>query len=312
MITHRFAEAVRQVPGIELACVCSRDAGRAAAVAAELGAAWSSAELADVLASESIDAVYVASPNAVHQRQVLAAIQAGKHVLVEKPAVPTAAGFAGLVTEARDGGVVLLEAIRSVYDPGFVIVKSLLDQLGPIRRVSIRFHQRSARYDRLLAGELLNVFDPAMAGGALYDLGVYCIQPLVELFGEPESVLSRMVRVVGGADGAGVALASYPGFVADLSFSKITLSEVPSSIEGEAGTLLIDHIDDPRLLTLQRLDGSAEQIPVTKSADDKLANMVNCVERFVAAVSGEADVTADQNRSLTAARVLDAIRTAGA
>ncbi|MDQ7993753.1 MAG: hypothetical protein AAGC63_11800, partial [Propionicimonas sp.] len=233
-------------------------------------------------------------------------------VLVEKPAVPTAAELAGLIAQARGAGVVLLEAIRSLYDPGFVVVRSLLDRLGPIRRVSFRFHQRSARYDRLLAGERLNVFDPAMAGGALYDLGVYCIQPLVELFGAPESVQARLVRVVGGADGAGVALATYPGFVADLSFSKITLSDTPSSIEGEAGTLLIDHIDDPRMLTVEGMDGTREEHVVTKAADDKLANMVDCVGRFVAGVGHGADVTADQDRSLLAARLLDDIRAAGA
>ncbi|MDQ7994147.1 MAG: Gfo/Idh/MocA family oxidoreductase, partial [Propionicimonas sp.] len=80
MISHRFAAAVQQVPGIELTCVYSRDAERAAAVATELGAAWSSPDLSEVLASDAIDAVYVASPNTVHHEQVLAAIRAGKHV----------------------------------------------------------------------------------------------------------------------------------------------------------------------------------------------------------------------------------------
>ena len=308
LITYRFAAAVAELPGVELACVVSRDPARAAAVATEVGARTSSADLDAVLASSDIDAVYVASPNTVHHAQALAALRAGKHVLVEKPAVPTGAEWEELTAQAAASGVVLLEAIRNLYDPGFALIEATLPRLGTIRRVSFRFHQRSARYDRVLAGERLNIFDPGMAGGSLYDLGVYCIQPLVGLFGAPASVHARLVQVAGGADGAGAAHAAYDDFVADLSFSKITLSDTPSTIEGEAGTLVIDHLDDPRLLVLQTVNGESEEFHVAKRGDDKLANMIEGVERFAAAVRGEVDVAPDQRRSLLAARLLDEIR----
>lgn len=310
MITRRFAAAVGEVDGIELACVYSRDGERAAAFARELGVPASESSLERLFEAPGIDAVYVASPNVVHHRQALAAIAAGKHVLVEKPATTSAAQTAELVAAARTAGVVFLEAIRSLYDPGYELVRELLPRLGQLRRVSLRFHQRSPRYDRVLAGEAVNVFDPAMGGGALYDLGVYCAQTLVHLFGEPDRVLSALVPVASQADGAGAALAVYPGFVADLSFSKITVSPLPSAIEGERGTLLIDHVDDPRRLTLLSLDRSEEVFVVTKRGTDQLANMVDCVDGFVAALGG-ADVTEEQNRSLAAARLIDAIRAVG-
>lgn len=308
MITRRFAAAVREVAGIELGCVYSRDAQRAAEFAAELGVPETESDLDRLLTSSDIDAIYIASPNALHHRQALATIEAGKHVLVEKPATTSAAQTAELVAAARASGVVFLEAIRSLYDPGYDLLRELLPRLGQVRRVSLRFHQRSPRYDRVLAGEAVNVFDPAMGGGALYDLGVYCAQALVHLFGEPDRVLSALVPVAGGADGAGAALAVYPGFVADLSFSKITVTGLPSAIEGEHGTLLIDHVDDPRRLTLLWLDRSEETFTVAKRGTDKLANMVDCVERFVAAVASSADVTKEQERSIAAARLIDAIR----
>lgn len=307
MITRRFAAAVREVDGIELACVYSRDPGRAAEAAKELGAPSSESDLDRLLASPGIDAIYVASPNIVHHRQALAAIAAGKHVLVEKPATTSAEQTAELVAAARAAQVVFLEAIRNLYDPGYALIRELLPRLGQVRRVTLRFHQRSPRYDRVLAGEQVNVFDPAMGGGARYDLGVYCVQSLVHLFGEPERVLAALVPVASGADGAGAALAVYPGFVADLSFSKITASALPSAIEGELGTLLIDHLDDPRRLTLLGPDGSEEAFTVTKRGSDQLANMLDCVERFVAACTGRADVAAEQERSIVAARVLDII-----
>lgn len=310
MITGRFAEAVHACPGIELECVLSRDAGRARDYAAAVGARRWGTSLEAAIADDGIDAFYIASPNTLHHEQALLALAGGKHVLVEKPATTLSADTADLVREARVRGVVLLEAIRSLYDPGFRTVRDLLPRLGRIRRVSFRFHQRSARYDRVLAGEKVNVFDPAMGGGALLDLGVYCVQPLVALFGEPRTVHALAVPVAGGADGAGAALLGYDGFVADLSYSKITRTESPSSIEGEDGTLTIDHLDDPRRLELLTGDGARAAHAVVKGGADKLANIGDALSHFVAAVAGTVDVTADQDRTMAAARVLDRIRAA--
>lgn len=310
MITRRFAAAAAEAAGVQVSQVYSRDPVRAAAVAAELGVPRSSSDLAALLACDEVDAVYVASPNALHYPQARAALLAGKHVLVEKPATTSETEVAGLVQLARERGLVFLEAIRSLYDPGYALLHQTIATLGPIRRVSLRFHQRSARYDQVLAGELVNVFDPALGGGALNDLGIYCVHALVDLFGEPERVSAELVTIPGGADGAGAALATYPGFVADLSFSKITASGLPSVIEGEAASLMIDHLDDPRRLTLRPLGEPARDLEVTKRGDDQLANLLDCVERFAAAVAGDADVSADQDRSIVTARLMDRIRQA--
>lgn len=308
MITGRFATAVHACSDTRLECVYSRDTDRARDYAGTLGARRWSSNLTALLGDGEIDAVYLASPNAVHHDQALQVIAAGKHVLVEKPATTSAADTAELVTAARERGVVFLEGIRSLYDPGFELLRQLLPRVGTVRRVSLRFHQRSARYDLVLAGERVNVFDPAMGGGALFDLGVYCVQPLVELFGEPRQVLALAVPIAGGADGAGAALVGYDGFVADLSYSKITLPGSGSCIEGEAGTILIDHLDDPRLLSVLTPGGTREEFVVRKDGTDKLANIADLLRRFVAAVKGSADITADQERSVLAARVLDRIR----
>ncbi|MCB0910447.1 MAG: Gfo/Idh/MocA family oxidoreductase [Propionibacteriaceae bacterium] len=305
-ITTQFADAVARVPGVELAVAYSRDPDRAAAFAAQIGAAGSSADLPGLLASGELDAVYVASPNSAHFDHALAAIRAGKHVLVEKPATPTAAEFATLVAEARAAGVVLLEAMRSAHDPGMARVRELVDEVGPVRRVSLRYSQRSSRYDLVLAGERVNIFDPAMAGGALNDLGVYCVSALVGLFGEPERVVAATVPVSGGADGAGAALASYPGFAADLSWSKITASDVPSEVQGELGTLLIDQIAAPRLLELHRLDGSEVESVVDAPAFDLSPEL----RAFASLCAGEGDASADHERTLATLRTIEAIRVA--
>ena len=308
MITGRFASAVAARDGIALQCVHSRDGERAQAAAERLGAARASSDWDALLASEDVDALYIASPNALHASQAMDAIAAGKHVLIEKPACTTPAALLEVVSASRAAGVIAMEAIRSLYDPGYTLIHDLLPRLGTLRRASFRFHQRSARYDRVLAGERVNVFDPAMGGGALFDLGVYCVHTMVDLLGEPEKVMALDVTVDGGADGAGSAIAAYPGLVADISYSKITVGDTASSVSGEAGTLLIDHLDDPRELAIDWLDGSREEFTVTKAGLDQLANMVDCVDHFAAAIEGRADISSDQDRSLAVSRVMAAMR----
>ncbi len=307
-ITTQFADAVARLPGIELTVAYSRDAVRAEAFARQIGAASWSADLAGLLASDEVDAVYVASPNSVHHEQALAAIRAGKHVLVEKPATVAAAGFAGLVAEAEVTGVVVLEAMRTAYDPGTARVRELLGSLGSIRRVSLRYSQRSSRYDLVLAGRRVNIFDPALGGGALNDLGVYCVSALVGWLGEPSRVLAASVPIGGGADGAGAALAIYEGFVADLSWSKITASDVPSEVQGELGTLVIDHVPAPRSLVVTRLDGVRDEQVLDVPAFDLRYE----VERFVQLCSGDGAATPDHERTLATLRTMEAIRSAAA
>lgn len=310
MISHEFAKASQRVPGVEIAGVVSRDATRAAAVAQQVGARRSWSDLDAMLSSADVDAVYVASPNSLHHTQSLAALRAGKHVLVEKPAVPTAAEFEELIAVAESQGLIVFEAMRNAYDPGMALVRELLPQVGTIRRVSFEYAQRSSRYDNVLAGQQVNIFDPAMAGGALNDLGVYCVSALVDLFGPPASVHAETVVIGSGADGSGVALLRYPGFVADVSWSKITSSNRPSQIEGELGTITIDKIGEPRRIVLHLLGSDPVELDVDGSDTTGafIGNMHHEIERFADLVGGRANPAADQLRTVQTLRVLEAIR----
>ncbi len=303
-ITHRFADAVRAVDGITVTHAYSRDAQRAAVTAAAFDATPAS-DLDALLGSADIDAVYVGSPNSAHHRQVLAALGGGKHVMVEKPAVPTVGEWDELVSAAA--GLVLIEAMRTAYDPGLAAVREALPLLGTVRRVSLRYQKRSARYDLVLAGEQVNIFDPAMAGGALMDLGVYCAHALIRLFGAPQRVVGSAVTVRSGADGAGVALAIYDDFVADLSWSKITDSTLPSEVQGEHATLLIDAIDSARSLTVRYTDGRTEQRTVQGPAN----TMVDEVRRFAHLITSGDDHSPDQRATRQTLQLIEDIRASG-
>lgn len=301
-ISERFAEAVGEVEGAEVARVFSRDTARARSFAARVGAPATAAGLDELLAAPDVDAVYLASPNAVHAAQISSAVDAGIPVLVEKPAVLTAGEWDAAVAHARERGVVLLEAMRTAYDPGLAAVREALVDLGRVRRVSLRYEKRSARYDEVLAGRRTNILDPEMGGGSLRDLGVYPLHALVRLFGEPRAVHGVRVGISSGTDGLGSALAAYDGFVADIAWSKITDTSLPSEIQGEEGSLVIDAIDAPRRLVLTRRGGAPRVITVR--ADDN--PMVGEVRRFVEAVAG-ADIVEDQTHTATTLRLVDAL-----
>ncbi|WP_336630347.1 MULTISPECIES: Gfo/Idh/MocA family protein [unclassified Microbacterium] len=306
-ITERFADAVARTEGIRIDAVFSRDAERARAFADRLGVAGASDDLDALLRSGTIDAVYVGSPNGAHAAQARAAIEAGVHVFLEKPATPTSAEFADLVAAGRENGVVVFEGMRNVYDPGMALVASLLPEVGRVRLVSFGQSQYSARYDLVLRGETPNIFDPALAGGALFDLGVYPLSAIVHLFGAPESVVGSTVTIATGADGAGAAVLSYPELVAQVSFSKIGFSARPNEIQGERGTIEIDEITAPREVSVTLRDGSR----TVHAVDGDENNMVYEVARFATLVRGEADPSPDQERSLAVLLAVEAIRRSG-
>lgn len=299
-ISHRFAEAVGQVDGVAVSRVASRDAERARSFAETVGAPGTAVGLTELLAADDVDAVYLASPNSVHAAQIAEAVDAGIPVLVEKPAVLSADDWDAAVARARERGVVLLEAMRTAYDPGLAAVAAAVPRLGTVRRVSLRYEKRSARYDHVLAGEQTNIFDPALGGSALRDLGVYPLHALVRLFGAPREVHGVRVGIASGTDGLGSAFAAFDGFVADVAWSKITDTALPSEIQGEEGSLSIDAIDAPRRLVFTPRGGEAEVIAVDAPENP----MVGEVQRLRDAVAG-ADIARDQHLTAVTLRLVD-------
>lgn len=301
-ISEQLARAVHAVDGVELGRVASRDLPRGRDFAERVGAPGVADGLAGLLDAGDSDAVYIASPNSVHAEHVRAAVDAGIPVLVEKPATLTAEEWEELVELAREREVVLLEAMRTAYDPGIRTIQELLPRLGRIRRVSFRYEKRSARYDHVLAGEPTNIFDPALGGSALRDLGVYPLHALVLLFGDPRDIVGARVGIASGTDGLGSAIAEYDGFLADAAWSKITDTSLPSEIQGEEASLSIDAIDAPRRLVLTPRGGEPETLDVAAPGNP----MIGEVERLRDAVRG-ADVSIDQDRTARTLRLVDAL-----
>ncbi|NQX13410.1 Gfo/Idh/MocA family oxidoreductase [Microbacteriaceae bacterium VKM Ac-2855] len=299
-ITRSFAEAIALVDGIRIGAAFSRDPARAAAAAAAFGAPWACTAWPELLQDPRVDALYIATPNAIHLAQARDALRAGKHVLVEKPAVLSAVDWDELVDLAHNEGLVILEAIRTRYDPGLAAVGSALTRLGTIRRATLRYEKTSSRYADFVAGTVSNVFDPAMGGGALRDLGIYCIHAMLALFGEPLAVRGAAVPLANGVDGFGSILATYPEMIATLHYSKISSPRLPSVIEGENGRLSIDQIAAPRRLELL-LDGAHREhlVPAPRTPYD------GEIRRFIQTIRNPPSASIDQARTRAALAILE-------
>ncbi len=257
-ITSVFIDAISQTPGATFIGACSRDAERAAKFTAEHGGAYSFASVEEMASHPEVDAVYVASPNALHHDHALTCIAGGKHVFVEKSFCANQREAREVFDAADAAGVVAFDGMRPLHDPAFYAIRDTLPQLGTIRRATIRFGKYSTRYEDILAKRHSNVFDCNLATGSLMDIGIYSVEPLITLFGAPTSVKAAGALLDeslydltnGPIDCAGIILATYPNMVASTHHAKNVNDLAESQIEGELGTLTIDAIANPEHVRL--------------------------------------------------------------
>lgn len=277
MIGDSFIEVLNDNPRARYIGTFSRDAARAEEFTREHGGERPFRSIEDIASAQDIDAVYLGSPNAIHLEQALVCIAAGKHILVEKPVCATALEARKLFETANAAGVVALEAMRPLHDPALKIIRDALPRLGKIRRATFRFGKYSSRYDELLSCRHTNIFDCNLATGALMDIGVYCVEPLIALFGAPNAIQCAPVLLDestealthGRLDGAGVITASYDHMAATLHYSKITQDLAENQIEGERGTLTFDGISMPSAARIDERVSGYDGVGYSSTATSK-------------------------------------------
>lgn len=255
-------EAAAHCPGFVYEAVYSRTEERAKEFAGKYGVKKTYTSLDAMAADPEIDAVYVASPNLCHKDQAIAMMNAGKHVLCEKPMAWNEADFAEIKACAEKNGVVLMEAMRPAHSPALDLIRTLMDRIGTVRRVTLSFCQYSSRYDKFRAGIVENAFDPTLANGALMDIGIYCVHLMELLFGMPKSLTGASTFLYTGVDGQGSLLACYEDMLCEVEYAKITQQKNPSQIQGEDGVLLLDGISVTKSVTLIPRKGEPEVYPV--------------------------------------------------
>jgi predicted dehydrogenase len=172
---------------------------------------------------DSVEAVYVATPHSEHRAHALAAIAAGKHVLVEKAFARNEAEARSVVDAARAAGVFAMEAMWTRFLPHMVEARRLVEEgaIGPIVHVSADFG-RGWKVDAQA-----RQFSPDLAGGALLDLGVYPISLIHDFLGAPETVKAVGSLAPTGVDLREAVILDYP--------SRRAMGTAMSTFEADTG-----------------------------------------------------------------------------
>lgn len=237
VIANDFVDAVRMHTRQKVVAVGSRTLDRAAAFAARHGFERAYGSYEQLVADPEIDIVYVASPHSEHAAHAHLAIAAGKHVLIEKPMAVTAAEARGIAEAARAAGVFAMEAMWTRYLPQTDIARQLLcdGMLGEVKVVTADFGG-AAPFD-----PASRLYDPALAGGALLDIGVYVVSWASFALGAPESVIATGQLAPTGVDAqVALMLTSRAGGQALLSTSLLAGTPSLATISGTTGRIETD------------------------------------------------------------------------
>ena len=303
-VTEWLLSITTGIRDFQLTAVYSRDKKRAEAFGTPYGATHFFDDLEEFANSDTFDAVYIASPNCCHYEQTMLMLQHKKHVLCEKPLASNVKEASRMFDCARDNNVVLLEAMRSVFAPEFMKIRSYMKKLRTIRRVSFCYNQYSRRYNNYKKGIIENAFRPELSNGALMDLGCYCIYPMVFLFGLPSDVQGVSTFLDNGVDAAGTVLLQYDHMIGEVHYSKVNYSALPSEIQGEEASMLITEIASTKDITVRYNNGFKEVVHF----DQQDNNMEYEVRAFIAMVKGEKSPYVYEKASMNAATVMEEAR----
>jgi predicted dehydrogenase len=252
------------VDGVELTAVAARDAGRAREAADRWGAAHSFGSYDELLAGDEVDAVYIGTPASLHRPWAIAAIEAGKHVLCEKPFAANADDARLIADAARAGDVVVMEAFHWRYHPYADQIRRTIDSgvLGRIDRIEAVFDLPESAISR---DDIR--WDLSVGGGATMDLGCYSIQwARFAADADPDVVSAEAVCPVEGVDGSlGAELVWPSGVTGRIHSSMIADIESPEiwlRVTGELGTMLATNPLAPQngaSLTIETADGTTTE-----------------------------------------------------
>jgi D-xylose 1-dehydrogenase (NADP+, D-xylono-1,5-lactone-forming) len=283
----------------DVIAVASRDAARAEAYARERGIERAYGSYEELLADPDVEAVYISLPNSLHVEWSIRALEAGKHVLCEKPLSRRAADVERAFDVAEESGRLLMEAFMYRHNPQTGRLKELAEggAIGRLRLV------RAAFSFPLTDGENVRL-NSSLDGGGLMDVGCYCVSGTRLLGGEPERVYGEQVLGESGVDELFTGTMRLPGDVL-AQFDAGLVLPVRDELEaiGEEGSLFLDdpwHCKSP-VIEL-RTDGGVEEI-VVEPADSYRLQLENMSD----AIRGEAEPLLGREDAVGQARAIEAL-----
>lgn len=288
-------------PDVEVAAVAARDQARARAFAEEHGIGTVHATYADVVADETLDAIYVPLPNSHHHHWGVEALRAGKHLLMEKAFTNNTAEAELVADEARRAGTVCMEAFHYRYHPLVDLVVELLPRLGRLERADATFNINLPRFD-----DIRYLYETG--GGATMDLGCYAVHLL-------RSVLETEPVVVSATHRPAPDPRVDEALTAELTFGDVASTVSSSLLEdhqeqsatfiGNNGRMRVDGFVHPQNgnRVLLETDVGREEFSAPESPTSYDAQLT----AFVAAIRDGAPVVTGPEDSIATMRVLDAM-----
>ncbi len=235
-IASQFARGLAALPDAELVAVGSRSQATAERFGEQFGVPHRHTAYEDLANNPEVDAVYIATPHSLHKENMLLCLEAGKAVLCEKPFTINAAEAREAIDLARRKGVFLMEAMWTRFMPLMVDLRRRLaeGEIGEVRMVQADFGFRTA-FD-----PLKRIFDPALGGGALLDVGVYPISLASMILGRPVEMSSQVTLGPTGVDEQSAQVFKYAdGQIALLSSAVRTRTPHEATIMGTEGYIRI-------------------------------------------------------------------------
>lgn len=236
VIANKFVRSLKRHTDQEVVAVGSRSSERAKSFGQRFSIPRAYGSYKGLLGDDDVDIVYIASPHSFHKEMAVASLEAGKHVLIEKPLATTALDAQAISDSARIHNRFAMEAMHSRFHPRTRVLEKLLKDgdVGDIRMVTADLGaifpvDHSSR-----------IYDPALGGGALLDIGVYSVWFAVFVMGSPTRVECIGELTSTGVDGQSITvLTNESGQHAVASCSLYTFGPGEASVNGSGGRVLI-------------------------------------------------------------------------
>lgn len=257
-LTDEFIKAIEMTDGVCYFAQYSRDLEKAKAYGTERGAVVFYDDLYKMACDDRIDAIYIASPNMLHYAQSKLFINAGKHVICEKPVCVTLSEYNELAALAKEKNVIYMEAMLNIHIEWAKELKRIVSESKGVMCARLDFCQKSSKLERVEKGMMFSSFDKECCGGALMDLGVYGTSLVTYLFGMPKEVFAKGHFSEKGADLYDTVVLSYENFDCVLTVSKLCESAARSEILCRDVTVTLGNISQLQMLKAD--DGSEQRL----------------------------------------------------